>query len=50
MEVQQSGWAEPADDDDEPWRPPSRGGGSPGADADFEHGLEALLAGLSARG
>ncbi|MFD8533497.1 TetR/AcrR family transcriptional regulator C-terminal domain-containing protein [Streptosporangium canum] len=46
VEVQQSGWAEPADDDDEPWRPPSRGGGSPAADDDFELGLNALLAGL----
>ncbi|WP_440071438.1 TetR/AcrR family transcriptional regulator C-terminal domain-containing protein [Streptosporangium sp. OZ121] len=52
VEVQQSGWAEPPGDpgdEDEPWRPPSRGGGSPGADADFEHGLDALLAGLGAR-
>ncbi len=49
VEVQQSGWAEPSGDEDEPWRPPSRGGGSPGADADFEHGLDALLAGLGAR-
>ncbi|MEV4189495.1 TetR/AcrR family transcriptional regulator C-terminal domain-containing protein [Streptosporangium canum] len=46
VEVQQSGWAEPAGDDDEPWRPPSRGGGSPAADDDFELGLNALLAGL----
>ncbi|MEU7991426.1 TetR/AcrR family transcriptional regulator C-terminal domain-containing protein [Streptosporangium canum] len=46
VEVQQSGWAESADDDDEPWRPPSRGGGSPAADDDFELGLNALLAGL----
>ncbi|WP_051864732.1 TetR/AcrR family transcriptional regulator C-terminal domain-containing protein [Streptosporangium roseum] len=46
VEVQQSGWAEPAGEDDEPWRPPSRGGGSPAADDDFELGLNALLAGL----
>jgi AcrR family transcriptional regulator len=46
-EVQQSGWAEAADDHDEPWRPPSKGGGSPGADADFELGLDALLMGLT---
>ncbi|MFF5207744.1 TetR/AcrR family transcriptional regulator C-terminal domain-containing protein [Streptosporangium sp. NPDC000396] len=45
VEVQQSGWAEPAGDD-EPWRPPSKGGGSAAADADFERGLSALLAGL----
>lgn len=47
VEVQQSGWAEAADDHDEPWRPPSKGGGSPGADADFELGLDALLVGLT---
>ncbi|GGS76820.1 TetR family transcriptional regulator [Planobispora rosea] len=46
VEVQQSGWAEPPGDDDEPWRPPSRGGGSTASDADFERGLNALLAGL----
>ncbi|MDP9869976.1 MULTISPECIES: TetR/AcrR family transcriptional regulator C-terminal domain-containing protein [Streptosporangium] len=50
VEVQQSGWAEPAGDDDEPWRPPSQGGGSPAADDDFELGLEALLAGLTRSG
>ena len=50
VEVQQSGWAEPSGDEDEPWRPPSRGGGSPAADTDFEHGLDALLAGLGAGG
>ena len=33
-------------DHDEPWRPPSKGGGSPEADADFELGLDALLVGL----
>ncbi|MEV7010886.1 TetR/AcrR family transcriptional regulator C-terminal domain-containing protein [Streptosporangium sp. NPDC051022] len=49
VEVQQSGWAEPSGEDDEPWLPPSRGGGSTAADADFEHGLSALLAGLNAR-
>ncbi|GGK82382.1 TetR family transcriptional regulator [Planomonospora parontospora subsp. parontospora] len=49
VEVQQSGWAEPAgpEDDAEPWLPPSRGGGSAAADADFERGLDALLAGLT---
>lgn len=46
VEVQQSGWAEAADDD-EPWRPPSKGGGSATADADFEFGLSALLMGLT---
>lgn len=49
VEVQRSGWAEPAGEDDEPWLPPSRGGGSPDADADFELGLTALLTGLAAR-
>ncbi len=47
VEVQQSGWAEPSGEDDEPWRPPSQGGGSAAADADFERGLTALLAGLN---
>ncbi|MBG0816406.1 TetR/AcrR family transcriptional regulator C-terminal domain-containing protein [Planomonospora sp. ID82291] len=49
VEVQQSGWAEPAgpEDDAEPWLPPSRGGGNAAADADFERGLDALLAGLA---
>ncbi|WP_326822471.1 TetR/AcrR family transcriptional regulator C-terminal domain-containing protein [Streptosporangium sp. NBC_01756] len=46
VEVQQSGWAEPADDDD-PWVPPSKGGGSVAADDDFELGLDALLSGLA---
>ncbi|WP_406315554.1 TetR/AcrR family transcriptional regulator C-terminal domain-containing protein [Streptosporangium sp. NBC_01639] len=46
VEVQQSGWAEPADDDD-PWVPPSKGGGSAAADDDFELGLDALLSGLA---
>ncbi|GIH80489.1 TetR/AcrR family transcriptional regulator C-terminal domain-containing protein [Planobispora longispora] len=46
VEVQQSGWAEPSGDGDEPWRPPSQGGGSAAADADFERGLNALLTGL----
>ncbi|MET9066722.1 TetR/AcrR family transcriptional regulator C-terminal domain-containing protein [Streptosporangium sandarakinum] len=49
VEVQQSGWAEPMGEDDEPWRPPSAGGGDPASDADFEIGLEALLTGLAAR-
>ncbi|MFJ2032161.1 TetR/AcrR family transcriptional regulator C-terminal domain-containing protein [Streptosporangium sp. NPDC087985] len=49
VEVQQSGWAEPMGEDDEPWRPPSRGGGSTAADEDFELGLDALLAGLTSR-
>ncbi|MDP9844193.1 TetR/AcrR family transcriptional regulator C-terminal domain-containing protein [Streptosporangium lutulentum] len=47
VEVQQSGWAEPTDDHDGPWRPPSQGGGDPRSDADFELGLDALLAGLT---
>ncbi|MFC4061806.1 TetR/AcrR family transcriptional regulator C-terminal domain-containing protein [Planomonospora corallina] len=49
VEVQQSGWADPPGDEGEtePWRPPSRGGGSAAADADFERGLDALLAGLA---
>ncbi|GAA3152445.1 hypothetical protein GCM10010466_49290 [Planomonospora alba] len=49
VEVQQSGWAEPpgGDGEAEPWLPPSRGGGSAEADADFERGLDALLAGLA---
>lgn len=49
VEVQHSGWAEPMDEDGEPWLPPSRGGGSAAADADFELGLTALLAGLGSR-
>ncbi|MBG0832064.1 TetR/AcrR family transcriptional regulator C-terminal domain-containing protein [Planomonospora sp. ID67723] len=49
VEVQQSGWAEPPGDGDGPWRPPSQGGGDPAADADFERGLDALLAGLAQR-
>jgi AcrR family transcriptional regulator len=47
VEVQQSGWAEATGDHDEPWRPPSKGGGSPEADVDFELGLDALLRGLT---
>ena len=47
VEVQQSGWAEAADDHDEPWCPPSKVRRSPGADADFELGLDALLMGLT---
>ena len=35
VEVQQSGWAEPADDDDEPWRP-RHGRRQPRGDTDFE--------------
>ncbi|GIH95554.1 TetR/AcrR family transcriptional regulator C-terminal domain-containing protein [Planobispora siamensis] len=49
VEVQQSGWADAPDESDEPWRPPSQGGGSPAADADFERGLDAMLAGLATR-
>lgn len=49
VEVQRSGWADPPADGAEPWRPPSAGGGSAASDADFEHGLNALLAGLNPR-